>query len=68
MDWIKCDDDLPPFDTALRVLIYTDGVDFDGEQFFDIRADDLYDHGGGLSEVAEAATHWAHLPFPSSNA
>lgn len=51
---------LPDYGQGLRVLVYTAGTDFNGEQFFDIKADDLYPDGeeGYVSEVAEAATHW----------
>ena len=66
MLWHKCSDRLPAYEEDLRVLIYTEGVDFQGEQFFDVKATDLYDIDGGeyTSEIAEAATHWADLPYP----
>ena len=66
--WVSVNDRLPPFDTGERVLIYTEGVDFAGEQFFDIKADDLYPMPDGeqdaRTEVAAAATHWMPLPRP----
>lgn len=61
-------DRLPPIGTGERVLIYTEGADFAGEQFFDIKADDLYPTPDGeqdaRTEVAAAATHWMPLPYP----
>lgn len=64
MDWIKCTDRLPPFDEGLRVLIHTAEHDFEGEQFFDVLAEDLYPgaDGGWFNEVCEFATHWAERP------
>lgn len=61
--WVDVHDRLPVFDETLRVEIYTDGVDFSGEQLFDVRAIDLYDEHP--SEVCAAATHWRYLDPPS---
>lgn len=62
---------LPPYGTGERVLVYTEGVEFHGEQWFDIKADDLYPDFDGdadaRSEVAAAATHWAYRPVPTSD-
>lgn len=58
---------LPEFDETLRVLIYTEGHDFGGEQFFDVKAVDLYDpsHPDEVRpEVCEYASHWMPLPYP----
>ncbi len=52
---------MPAFDEGLRVLVYTEGVDFNGAQFFDVRADDLYNP---TSEVEANATHWMPRPLP----
>lgn len=68
--WTSVKTRLPEYDQGVRVLVYTEGADFNGEQFFDIKADDLYpglanpDEDGYVSEVAEAATHWMPLPRP----
>ncbi|WNG69306.1 DUF551 domain-containing protein [Cupriavidus gilardii] len=66
--WTSVNDRLPPLGTGERVLIYTEGADFAGEQFFDIKADDLYPTPDGeqdaRTEVAAAATHWMPLPYP----
>ncbi|MCK4118369.1 hypothetical protein ACI2UK_13870 [Ralstonia nicotianae] len=54
-------DRLPLIDAGERVLVFTEGTDFDGAQFFDIRADNLYPRLEGddpACEVACAATHW----------
>jgi hypothetical protein len=59
--WIRIDLEKPSYDDNLRILVYTEGVDFNGEQVFDIKADVLIDKA---SEVAEAATHWRHLELP----
>lgn len=54
---------LPPFDQGERVLVYTEGVDFAREQYFDIPADDLWALKENQSEIAAHATHWALLPL-----
>ena len=68
LTWTSVNDRLPPIGTGERVLIYTEGADFAGEQFFDIKADDLYPSPDGeqdtRTEVAAAATHWMPLPYP----
>lgn len=49
-----------------RVLIYTQGVDFAGESFFDVAADALlpahYPDPDDRPEIIAAATHWMPLP------
>lgn len=72
--WVSVNDCLPPFDMGERVLVYTEGADFAGEQFFDIKADDLYpkptenspEGGDARTEVAAAATHWMSRPYPAA--
>ncbi|CAG9184396.1 DUF551 domain-containing protein [Cupriavidus respiraculi] len=68
LPWVSVNDRLPPIGTGERVLVYTEGADFAGEQFFDIKADDLYPSPDGeqdaRTEVAAAATHWMPLPLP----
>lgn len=58
-------------DPSVRVLIYTGGSDFAGEQFFDVRALDFYLPDESMSEpvgteLTRAATHWMSLPFPDA--
>lgn len=64
MEWVKLTDRLPVFDDNLRVLIHTAEHDFNGEQFFDVRATDLYDGPDGepKNEVCAVATHWTERP------
>ncbi|BBQ02896.1 hypothetical protein BSFA1_80240 (plasmid) [Burkholderia sp. SFA1] len=70
--FVSVQDGLPPYDQALRVLAFTEGVDFAGEQFFDIKADDLYpsedpDSGtAARTEVAQHVTHWRLHSYPAS--
>lgn len=56
------------FDEHERVLIYTEGSDFNGEQIFDVPAVELWnahgDQAGGTDEVITAATHWCTRPLP----
>ncbi|MGF6996822.1 hypothetical protein [Paraburkholderia sp. GAS32] len=49
-----------------RVLVYTEGHDFNGEQFFDVKAEDLtgFEDPEDQSEVCRYATHW--MPRPDS--
>ena len=62
------DERMPHFGEGLRVLIYTDGVDFAGQQFFDVAADTIdessYEDPGDMPEECRAATHWMALPYP----
>ena len=54
----------PPWDEHARVIVYTEGTDFAGEQVFDIpvyyfhEPYDAEDPQGPRHEVVEAATHW----------
>ncbi|HJV75401.1 MAG TPA: DUF551 domain-containing protein [Noviherbaspirillum sp.] len=65
-EWISVKDRLPPFGECLRVLIYTEGSEFAGEQFFDVNADSLnecfYEQPEDMPEVCQHATHWMPLP------
>lgn len=67
--WVAVKDRLPPFGEDLRVLIYTEGSDFAGEQFFDVKADHLNDayweDENDMPEVCRHATHWKLLPYPA---
>jgi len=50
-----------------RVLVYTEGVDFNGDQYFDINTEDLWEPDPDMrTEVADAATHWMPLPRPGA--
>lgn len=66
MQWIKMTDRMPSPDHHDRVLIYTDGYDFNGEQVFDVQVDTLnecyYADPEDQPEVCKRATHWAPHP------
>jgi hypothetical protein len=56
---------LPSPDEHDRVLVYTEGSDFAGEQYFDIKTEELWElDSDQKKEVAEHATHWMPLPHP----
>lgn len=63
----KLTDQMPDPEQYPRVIIYTEGTDFAGEQFFDVKAEDLNENAfedvGGQPEVCRAATHWAPRPL-----
>ena len=64
--WIKCSEQLPPYEEGLRVLIHTAEHDFAGKKFFDVKAIDLYplSHPDEtMNEVCEVATHWCERPY-----
>lgn len=63
LDGMRADGALPPYDEHLRVLVYTGGSEFNGEQVFDRRATDFYALEES-DEVIEAATHWMVRPAP----
>jgi hypothetical protein len=49
------------------VLVYTEGVDFNGDQYFHINTEDLWEPDPDMrTEVADAATHWMPLPRPDA--
>ena len=55
----------PPCAYGERVLVFTDGVDFAGQQYFDIRAEELWETDpDAMTEVAAAASHWMWRPRP----
>lgn len=66
MQWIKLTDTMPNLDEHGRVLIYTEGFDFNGEQVFDVKAETLnecfYADPEDQPEVCKHATHWAAHP------
>lgn len=66
-EWIKLTDRMPNPDEHDRVLIYTEGCDFNGEQVFDVKAETLnecfYADPDDQPEVCRLASHWA--PHPS---
>ena len=66
MQWIQLPDRMPHLDEHDRVLIYTEGSDFNGEQVFDVKAETLnecfYADPEDQPEVCKHATHWAVHP------
>jgi|GEM_PF-2647622 len=51
----------------VRVLVYTEGTDFAGDQYFDILTEDLWEPDPDCrEEIANAATHWMPLPMPGT--
>lgn len=70
--WSRLTEGLPDPDRYPRVLIYTEGMDFNGEQFFDVKADTLDKNSSESShdqpEICRAATHWMPRPFLDENA
>lgn len=68
--WIRLTDSMPPFGEDARVLIYTEGTEFAGEQFFDVKADKLndayFEYPEDMPEICQHATHWMPLPFPKA--
>lgn len=71
MEWIKLSDKMPHPDEHSRVLIYTEGYDFNGEQVFDVEAEALnecfYANPCDQPEVCQVASHWMPLPLPPAN-
>ena len=65
-EWIKLTDRMPNPDEHDRVLIYTEGCDFNGEQVFDVKAETLnecfYADPDDQPEVCRLASHWAPHP------
>lgn len=68
LGWISVHDHCPAMDTGERVLIYTEGYDFQGEQFFDVKADDFYGDEDDLKEIIKCASHWRPLDYPGTSA
>ncbi len=65
---IALTDRLPNPEENPRVIIYTQGHDFAGQQFFDVDALSLYkdsfEHPDDQPEECHFATHWMARPFP----
>ncbi|NBJ13244.1 hypothetical protein [Microvirga arsenatis] len=65
--WVPVSQRLPVYGEGRRVVVHTDGYDFAGEQFFDIKADALTECGDedlphcGDREVAARASHWIYV-------
>lgn len=69
--WVRTTDRLPKMGEGIRVLIYTEGHDFGGEQYFDVLADDLnecaFPDPEQQPEVCRYATHWMPMPAPPAS-
>lgn len=69
--WVPVSVRLPDPDEYPRVLIYTEGSDFQGEQFFDVKANQLdqsnYEAPEDMPEVCQHATHWTPRPAVPGN-
>ena len=63
--WHHIDDAMPPYGDNKRILVFTEGCEFDGEQFFDIDADLIHDFDGSDLNVIGHVSHWAELPYPA---
>lgn len=66
LNWIPLTEQMPNPDEHRRVLIYTQGSDFAGEQVFDVETESLnecrYADPEDQPEVCKFATHWAVRP------
>jgi hypothetical protein len=66
MHWTDLANRMPRPDEHERVLIYTEGHDFNGEQVFDVRAETLnecfYADQDEQPDVCKLASHWAPHP------
>ena len=64
--WVSLAERMPNPDKHDRVLIYTEGYDFGGEQVFDVKAEALnecrYIDPDEQPETCKAASHW--MPHP----
>lgn len=63
--WVSLSDRPPDSQEYRRVLVYTEGAEFAGEQVFDVRTESLNPAmfpEGGRPEVCAAATHWMPRP------
>lgn len=65
-EWIALADRMPNPEEHDRVLIYTQGSNFGGEQVFDVKAETLnecmYEDPDDQPEVCKHATHWTARP------
>lgn len=69
MSWKLLNDSWEEVGGHRRVLIYTEGTDFAGQQFFDVSVEDLYTTLGeedSRPEECQHATHWMPLPYPTA--
>lgn len=68
MNMIALADRLPNPEEHRRVIIYTEGHDFAGQQFFDVDADSLnqasFEDPAGQPEECRLASHWMPRPVP----
>lgn len=68
--WIRLTDRMPNPEEHGRVLIYTEGYDFGGEQVFDVRAETLnesyFESPDQQPEVLRFASHWMPIPAVSA--
>jgi hypothetical protein len=66
MNWKLLTEQMPNPEEFDRVLIYTEGYDFAGEQFFDVKAESLnecyYESPEDQPEVCRFASHWSPRP------
>lgn len=66
MKWTSLAEEMPEQDAYRRVLIYTEGTDFQGEQVFDVNTESLRDwfreSPEDRPEEIKAATHWMIHP------
>ena len=66
--WTKLCDNMPIPEVYSRVLIFTDGYDFSGEQVFDVATDSLnecyYHDPADQPEICRLASHWMPIPVP----
>lgn len=64
--WLPLSAGRPDPEQFARVLVFTDGADFAGEQVFDVKTEDLdplvFDDPDEQPEICRAATHWAPRP------
>lgn len=62
--WVPVSERLPEWtdDNSVRVLVYTEGYDFGGQQVFDIPAADFHilDDGERGTEETRCASHWMY--------
>jgi hypothetical protein len=66
-NWFKISECLPNIEKYQRVLIYTEGYEFDGVQYFDVESWTLYkheyQHPDDQPEECQLATHWTPRQF-----
>jgi hypothetical protein len=66
VEWYALNKTPPNKEEHHRVLIFTEGVDFNGEQVFDVKTEWLeesfYEDPSDQPEVCRYATHWTVHP------